>query len=807
MPLTFLTQAERERYQQIPLPLSETDLRQFFHLSVADQLFVKSFHGEVNRLSISFQLGVIRFLGYLPTQWQWQSDTQILDFLSGQIGLAHLPNSVLDQYGHREKTQTEHLQRILKYLTYRKWQPMDELFFESWLIEQGMTHDNERILLDQLCQSLHKEKILRPAIGTLERMVAGIGERLHEETYRRLSLLWNQECHQTLDKLLEIDQEKKVTLHRWLCQEPTHNSPKAINPTIERITYLHHLGVPTWNVSMISLNRRKRLTAIARNNSNHYLLRMAPIKRYSILVCFLWETLLNTTDTVLTMFDDYWEHIVNGAKRSLENYQLSVIQSQNQAVQTLTKAVEMIVDESIDDYQLRILIFQQLPKELLQKALEMAGGNHPSLRYNHLFYLLNYYACLRQFIPNLLKTIVFESAFNKDNFFKALSLVIELQTVKRKKLPQEVSTDFITPSWGKWVLEKTPPKIVQKPYELCVLSVLRDRLLSGDIFVRLSRKYADFNSFLIDQESWKEKKTDYCQQLGGTTTTLRIEERINELENLLKPLDELLKAGIEIRLDEGVLVVPPLLAEDIPVSAKELQAHINQRLPKVNLVEMIREVDSWLHFSKELQPMTAETKRNQARNEDHTTLLYAALFAQACNLSVSDLARSSDLDYSSLWWVGNNYLIEENLKRANDTLVNFHHKQWLCGYWGGGTLSSSDGQRFPTSGKIRNAKALPSYYGYGKGVTFYTHTSDQYSQYGTKVIASTERDATYVLDEIVGNETDLPILEHTTDTAGYVRPARSVKQCGRIPLPLPNGVFLPKRAGPVTAWCEAFGTM
>jgi TnpA family transposase len=62
---------------------------------------------------------------------------------------------------------------------------------------------------------------------------------------------------------------------------------------------------------------------------------------------------------------------------------------------------------------------------------------------------------------------------------------------------------------------------------------------------------------------------------------------------------------------------------------------------------------------------------------------------------------------------------------------------------------------------------LPKYFGYGKGVTFYTHTSDQYSQYGSKVISSTERDATYVLDEILTNETDLDIMQHTTDTHGY----------------------------------------
>lgn len=70
-------------------------------------------------------------------------------------------------------------------------------------------------------------------------------------------------------------------------------------------------------------------------------------------------------------------------------------------------------------------------------------------------------------------------------------------------------------------------------------------------------------------------------------------------------------------------------------------------------------------------------------------------------------------------------------------------------------------------GKVRQAKALPRYFGYGKGITFYTWVSDQFSQYGAQPIPSTHRDATYVLDELLNNETELPILEHTTDTAGY----------------------------------------
>jgi TnpA family transposase len=147
--------------------------------------------------------------------------------------------------------------------------------------------------------------------------------------------------------------------------------------------------------------------------------------------------------------------------------------------------------------------------------------------------------------------------------------------------------------------------------------------------------------------------------------------------------------------------------------------------------------------------------------------LYAAILAQGCNIGLTKMAQIADLSYDRLAWCTTWYLREDTLKAAVAAIVNFQYHQPLSHRWGGGTLSSSDGQRFPATGKLRNAVALPRYFGYGRGVTFYTWTSDQFSQYGTKVIPATVRDATYVLDEILDNETDLPIVEHTTDTAGY----------------------------------------
>jgi TnpA family transposase len=66
------------------------------------------------------------------------------------------------------------------------------------------------------------------------------------------------------------------------------------------------------------------------------------------------------------------------------------------------------------------------------------------------------------------------------------------------------------------------------------------------------------------------------------------------------------------------------------------------------------------------------------------------------------------------------------------------------------------------------ASFYPRYFGYcERAITIFTHTSDQYSVFGTRVISCSPREALYVLDGLLENDTVLRPREHYTDTHGF----------------------------------------
>jgi TnpA family transposase len=148
--------------------------------------------------------------------------------------------------------------------------------------------------------------------------------------------------------------------------------------------------------------------------------------------------------------------------------------------------------------------------------------------------------------------------------------------------------------------------------------------------------------------------------------------------------------------------------------------------------------------------------------------LLTAILADGINLGISKMAEACPgTTARKLDWLASLHIRDEAYAKALAELVNHHHRHPFSEHWGEGTTSSSDGQRFRASGRGEQSGQVNLRYGNEPGVLFYTHISDQYTPFYTKVIAANARDATHVLDGLLYHESDLRIEEHYTDTAGF----------------------------------------
>ena len=87
------------------------------------------------------------------------------------------------------------------------------------------------------------------------------------------------------------------------------------------------------------------------------------------------------------------------------------------------------------------------------------------------------------------------------------------------------------------------------------------------------------------------------------------------------------------------------------------------------------------------------------------------------------------------------HLRDETYQAALACLVDAIHAQAFTAVWGDGDTSSSDGQFFRAGGHGEARADHNAHYGSEPGIKFYTHVSDRFAPFYTKVIAANASEA------------------------------------------------------------------
>jgi hypothetical protein len=118
------------------------------------------------------------------------------------------------------------------------------------------------------------------------------------------------------------------------------------------------------------------------------------------------------------------------------------------------------------------------------------------------------------------------------------------------------------------------------------------------------------------------------------------------------------------------LVLSGLDKLDEPPSLMALKTLVAQRLPRVELPELLLEVQAWARFASDF----THVNEQGARADDLPVSVCAVLLAKACNVGLEPLVGPElpALTRARLAWIQQSYMRADTITNANVRLVDMH---------------------------------------------------------------------------------------------------------------------------------------
>ena len=761
MPVEILTAAQRAEWERFPEEIDERALARCFSFPDDELERIVARRGAHPRFAVAASAGALRWLGFVPVALA-ELPQRAAALLAEQLDI---DVSRVDPGRLRvgRDARADQISEAMAITGFRGWRAADQDSLRAWLGERALDHDGPLGLLRDAIDALRRERIVRPGLTVIERIVASAREDAEVEIHQRIQPFLTDELIKAFDELVRVGDGDTAAAVKLFGQET--RSVSRIGEPLERLAALRRLGAEDWDLSGIPANRQRMLARYVRHATSQALARRNPGYRHPALLAFCAESSVRLTDEIVDLLDQGIGSQHMKARSALVALKLNVAEGANSSVLLLAELLEVLLDDAIPDAGVREAVWKRSTPEQLQQALELAEEIRRPEGDSHLDQLNDRYHATREFAPRGLAALRLRAGPGGERLLAAVELLRDLNARGARKVPDAAPVDFVPRAWRPYVLP-AGGGIDRRYWELCLLSELRSGLRAGEIWVAGSRRYQDPERSLIGRSDWPHAREQVRAELElPATAGPRLDDLRARTIRHREQLDGDLAGGeAEVALDEhGNLKVSRLRAQPRDPAIDKLASEIANELAIVDLPDLLFDIDAATGFTDEL----THAGGSSPRSKDHKRNLIAAIMALACNLGVRRMARSSGISPAALGWTAEWYLSHETLEAATARIVDHQSQIALAQLMGTGQHSSSDGKRRLVNPDSQQARTMPRYFGRHRGLTHYAFVSDQHTHFATRVIRTTVRDATYVLDGILDNQTQLPITTHSTDTAGY----------------------------------------
>lgn len=773
-----LPEHEAKRYINPP-SLSVAERKKAFQIDDGLQDLLDNSRSDINKIGLLLQNG------YFKASSQFFTDDKFrpieIKFVTKLLGIPYQPK-MLQQYDDR--TRQNHRRVLLRLYGFK---PATEAkgLLRSLVNDMVSKQMHPRKILYIIAERLRQKKIELPSYALLSRLITKAFNQFENGILEQLKAVLTNEHKETLDQLIEKDGRYERSLLTRLKSLLQSYEPKKIQAGVRSYLIIKKIFfevLPAIEEINLSSEATKYYAEwVAKAKSTQLSQINDPFKQYLYLTTFishyyrLWQDKL--VDVVLKsvrqQLNKSEKMLANIAKeRDPEQKRLteSVLTGFKDHKKIVSSVRSVLHNENLASQEKLDLLYSLVPKEETEEVKQIDQD------------------------ANKLEEHIEDTKSQKDEFNVLDELSRKLQN-RVAAVIKHLSFDFaggdhelnyaichyqnnkeIKPSSPIGFLDNHEYKAVHAGdkfnvslYKSILFCKIASAIRSGSLSLKYSYRFLSIDSYLIDKKRWGTEKTKLLDMLG-----LKEFEDIDVVVGKLKPVlnkqfmdvNRKITKGdnqwVKIKKDGKPSIHTPAVEKPDYDSLVEVIGQDTY----VPILKMISQIDSVTKFSSAFKHHNIKG----SKAKPSPAFFYAGIFGLGAGITSKKLAGTAKgLNYNTLSNTINWHFSLENLHAVNAMITDTMAKLWLPKKFKKEQAllhTSSDGQKQCVSVESLNANESFKYHGNGKGINIYRFIDERGILFYSSVFTSSERDAAYVIDGLLHNDSIKSDM-HSTDTHGY----------------------------------------
>ncbi len=529
---TILSDAELASL--LALPDTEAELIRRYTFSDADLSVISQHRGPANRLGFAVQLCYMRYPGVVLAA-DHAPPKALLRLVAAQLKLS--PEHCA-AYGKREQTRREHLVELQTVFRFRLFGKRHYRSAVHGLEELAWQTDKGVVLAAALVDRLRQQSILLPTLPVIERICAEAITRGNRRIYRALNEPLTSAHRQRLDGLLERRADSKKTHLQWVRQSPGRPNSRHMLEHIERLKYLQAVDLPDGIGRSLHQNRLLKLAREGGQMRAAELAKFEPQRRYATLVALVVEGVATVTDEIVDLHDRILGRIFNAAKQRHQQQFQEAGKAINDKVRLYSKIGRALLEARQSGTDAFAAIESVIPWEAFVASVTEAQKLAPSDDFDYLPRVVDSHAMVRRYAPAFLAALELQRRSGRAGCARR-----HRRTSRDVCEQQPFTAGGRADSLHQKALGEAG--VHGRRHRRALLRDLRaigtpERLRSGDIWVRGSRQFKNFEEYLLPPTSFVAAATIRCVAARrGSDCDEYLRERMEMLSQQLATADAL----------------------------------------------------------------------------------------------------------------------------------------------------------------------------------------------------------------------------------------------------------------------------